>query len=143
VPKLACLECPLLGPPALPGLMGLVGDVDDGAGEVLILDRVGEILPDEIAFSRPSLTPLGVIGWSGDSGCSDGVEGSDDERMAFPSSESASKSSGGRRSFSMSDLRLCPPELGSSTVQCKENTHASWNPLMASLISSMPEASVP
>ena len=111
VPKLACLECPLLGPPALPGVMGLVGDVGDGTGEVLILDRVGETLLGEIAFSRPSLTPLGVISWCGDSGCSDGVDGSDDESMAFPSSESASKSSGGRRSFSMSDLRLCSQEL--------------------------------
>lgn len=39
--------------------------------------------------------------------CSAGVEGMEDEEiMALPSSDEASYSSGGRRSFSISDLRL-------------------------------------
>jgi len=57
-----------------------------------------------MTFSRPALTPFALT-----PGCSSdfswGVDGCDDI-IALPSSESASKSSGGRRSFSISDLRL-------------------------------------
>ena len=59
---------------------------------------------EEITFSKPSATPFGEIG-GGRTTDSGGVLGWED-RIALPSSESASKSSGGRRSFSISDLRL-------------------------------------
>ena len=110
VPKLACRECPRLKPPPRDGLMGLVGLVGEYTGEpgictgglVLMLAR-GK--PAVITFSSLAVTPLGVMGGGTVSGFSDGVVGSDD-MMALPSSESASKRSGGSRSFSISDLRL-------------------------------------
>lgn len=112
VPRLACLEWPRLKPPTtgLTGLVGVVGEYkDDGdfgecPGDVLILVSVAGSAPDDIAFSSPAATPLGLTGGGGDSGFSAGVEGCD--MIALPSSESASKSSGGSRSFSISDLRL-------------------------------------
>lgn len=106
MPKLACLEWPLLKPPALGGLEGLAGDVGVCVGEMSILERVEGMAPDEIALSRLSATPLGLTGTVAGSIPSAGLAGSDAEIIAFPSSESTSKSSGGSRSFSMSDLRL-------------------------------------
>jgi len=104
VPKLACLEWPRLKPPGdgatgLPGA-GAGGDCDPL--EVLMRDK-GWPLKDVI-FSKPSATPFGEIGGGGTAD-SEGVVGWED-RIALPSSESASKSSGGKRSFSISDLRL-------------------------------------
>lgn len=68
--------------------------------EVLILDNGG--VPDAIACSRPAVTPSA---FRGADAASPGVVGCEFMR-ALPSTESASKSSGGRRSFSISDLRL-------------------------------------
>lgn len=147
VPRLACLEWPLLKLPD-DGLIGLVGEyideieLGDCVGEVLMFVRVAGIEPEEIAFSRPAVTPLGVTGGGGDSSCSEGVAGC--ERMAFPSSESASKSSGGSRSFSISDLRLvCCGMLIIVAHDTLTKTYASSNPLIASLIPSDPDANVP
>jgi hypothetical protein len=73
---------------------------------VLIIDREAGTAPELIACCRPSLTPLGDTG-GGESTFSRGVDGCEpDCNIALPSSESASNNSGGRRSFSISDLRL-------------------------------------
>lgn len=101
VPKLACLTCPFLDAEGEIGLMGEGCERED----VAVLMREGMALA-AMAFSRLSATPFGAGG-----GCSTepsaGVLGSEeDPKIALPSSESASKRSGGRRSFSMSDLRL-------------------------------------
>jgi hypothetical protein len=113
VPKLACRECPRLNPPPRDGLIGLVGLVGEytgetgvcvGVGDVLVLMLVSGVLA-EMTFSSLAATPLGVTGGGSVSGFSEGVVGTDD-MMALPSSESASKRSGGSRSFSISDLRL-------------------------------------
>jgi len=116
VPRLACLECPLLNPPG----DVLVGENADeggvGAGAVLIF-------PGVTFFSNPAATPFDVTGSGATSAVSAGVVGC--EMMALPSSEAGSNKSGGKRSFSISALR------------------ASSNPLIASLIPSVPKASVP
>jgi hypothetical protein len=108
VPRLAWRACPRLN-----GVVGLAGDCSgvglpaDGADAVLMRARVGEPAAGAAlsasAFSSDSATPLGETGAGWEN--SEGVVGWE-ERMAFPSSESASKRSGGRRSFSISDLRL-------------------------------------
>lgn len=69
--------------------------------------------PRDRARSRLAATPLGETG-GGASCASEGVAGCD--RMALPSSESASKSFGGRRSFSISDLRLRDVQIRSLTT---------------------------
>ena len=61
--------------------------------------------------------------------------------IALPSSESASYRSGGRRSFSISDFRLRGDQTKSTQSSCK--TYASSKPVMASLMPSVPAASVP
>ena len=99
VPKLACLECPCpLLPPGEIGEIGLPGggcEIEDK--EVLIRDKGGSLPPS----SEPSTAPFGNTSTSvGELDC---IE---DPKIALPSSESASKRSGGRRSFSISDLRL-------------------------------------
>jgi hypothetical protein len=74
----------------------------------------------------------------------DGASGRDWEcacRARKAVASSASNSSGGRRSFSISDLRLGRDER--STVGKKRETYASSNPEMASLMPSVPNASVP
>lgn len=67
--------------------------------------------------------------------------------ITFPSSESASKSSGGRRSFSISDFRLFDYIHEHHWIKknlCRRvGTYASSKPVMASLIPSEPSASVP
>lgn len=74
-----------------------MGDI----GEVLMRDGGRPLVT--IALSTLSATPFGDTGaaWTvlsaGGLGCA---------KMALPSSESASNKSGGRRSFSISDLRL-------------------------------------
>jgi hypothetical protein len=149
VPRLACRECPRLNPPPRDGLMGLVGlvgeytgEAGDGVGDVLVLMLVRTVLA-EITFSSLAETPLGVTGGGAASGVSDGVVGSDDI-MALPSSESASKRSGGSRSFSISDLRLSEwVSRWERSIGGERNTYASSKPLMASLIPSVPDASVP
>ena len=100
VPKLACLVCPFLPP-------GEIGLIEEGCEmeDIPVLMREGMVLA-AIALSRLSATPFGAggAGWAAPSA---GVLGSEeDPKIALPSSESASKRSGGRRSFSMSDLRL-------------------------------------
>lgn len=72
--------------------------------EVFMRDR-GAL---DVSFSRVSATPFGVTGgaWMPLSLGVPGSEEDPDTNMALPSSESASKRSGGRRSFSISDLRL-------------------------------------
>lgn len=77
----------------LPGDDGVMGDV--GAEE-------GTMSPEAMTLSSAAVTPLTG---GGDPDASAGEFGCD-ERIALPSSDSASKSSGGRRSFSISDLRL-------------------------------------
>ena len=102
VPKLACLECPRLNPAG--DAIGLACDPDGGV-DVLIRDS--GIPRAAISFSRPSGTPLAGIAFGGpEMSGSPGVVGIELDRMALPSTESASKSSGGRRSFSISDFRL-------------------------------------
>jgi hypothetical protein len=96
VPKLACRPWPRRNGIAGPELE----DSDDGVGGPMGLD--GAL---EKASSSAAVTPLGgisLLNW----GSSTGVWGSEDEIYALPSSESASTSSGGSRSFSISDLRL-------------------------------------
>ena len=100
VPKLACLECPRLNPVGDGAPLGLGCDGDEGE-DVLIRDR--GVPRAAINFSKPSDTPFNGPAVSSGSA---GVVGRELDRMALPSSESASKSSGGRRSFSISDLRL-------------------------------------
>ena len=102
VPKLACLACPLLGE-------GVdIGDCEleerEDIPEVFMRDR-GAL---DVSFSRLSATPFGVTGgaWMAPSLGVLGSEEDPDTNMALASSESASKRSGGRRSFSISDFRL-------------------------------------
>lgn len=113
VPRLAWRECPRLNAPGtvgLVGLVGVVGLVGEYTGETGVCGVEGALVlmlvmvPADIAFSSLALTPLGVTGGGAVSGLSVGVVGRD--MMALPSSESASKRSGGSRSFSISDLRL-------------------------------------
>lgn len=89
VPRLAVLPWPRLdGAP-------IDVDVELGIGDVGIPPSVA------ITCSRAAETPLAG---TGEPVSSDGVGGFD--IIARPSSEFASYSSGGRRSFSISDLRL-------------------------------------
>jgi len=87
VPRLAVLLWPRLdgGP--------IDDEIEPGVGEVR--------LSEAMTFSRAAETPLAG---TGDAISSDGVGGFD--IIARPSSEFASYNSGGRRSFSISDLRL-------------------------------------
>jgi hypothetical protein len=86
------------------GEFGLMGEGCERE-DVDVLMREGIALA-AIAFSRLSATPFGA-GGAGSPAPSAGVLGSEeDPKIALPSSESASKRSGGRRSFSISDLRL-------------------------------------
>lgn len=89
VPRLAVLPWPRLdgGP--------IAGNVELGVGDV------GVPLSEAMTSSRAAETPLAG---TGDAVSSDGVGGFD--IIARPSSEFASYSSGGSRSFSISDLRL-------------------------------------
>ena len=89
VPRLAVLPWPRLdgGP--------IAGNVEPGVGDV------GVPPPEAMTFSRAAETPPAG---TGDAGSSDGDGGFD--IIARPSSELASYRSGGRRSFSISDLRL-------------------------------------
>lgn len=99
VPRLAWRPCPRLN-----GVVGM-----DAVGEVGEIGVLGPwLLTDEgvepliIASSSAAATPFAG---GGEAGVPSGVDGPDD-RIALPSVESASYRSGGRRSFSMSDLRL-------------------------------------
>ena len=94
-----------------------------------------------ITFSKPSATPFGET-MGGGMPDSEGVVGCED-KIALPSSESASKSSGGRRSFSISDLRLLVMDVRRFPTREQWKTYASSKPLIASLIPSEPEARVP
>ena len=96
VPKLACRPWPRRN-----GIVGpVLDDGEEGVGGPMGLD--GAL---DKASSSAAATPLGgtsLPAWES----SPGVWGSEDEMYALPSSESASTSSGGSRSFSISDLRL-------------------------------------
>jgi len=70
---------------------------------VLIWER--GLLRPLFCFSSPSAIPVAVIGVCCEA-VSLGVLGTDEDKIALPSSESASNSSGGNRSFSISDFRL-------------------------------------
>jgi len=94
-----------LGEDGLIGLAGLVGEEGDWVGEVAILESDDGTAPASIACLRLSLTPFGEKRGADSIVSEEGVDGCE-ERMAFPSSESASNNSGGSRSFSISDLRL-------------------------------------
>ena len=89
VPRLAVLLWPRLSGGTIDG------DAVPGVGDV------GVPLPEAMARSRAAETPLAG---TGDAVSSDGDGGFD--IIARPFWESASYSSGGRRSFSISDLRL-------------------------------------
>lgn len=96
VPRLAVLPWPRLdgGP--------IAGNVEPGAGNVEPgVGNVGDPPPEAMTRSRAAETPLAG---TGDAVSSDGDGGFD--IIARPSVEFASYSSGGRRSFSISDLRL-------------------------------------
>lgn len=88
---------PRLAPLLWPRLEGgpIVGNTEMGAGDV------GVPPPEAMARSSAAVTPLAG---TGDDVSSDGDGGFD--IIARPCCESASYSSGGRRSFSISDLRL-------------------------------------
>ena len=75
---------------------GLMGDCIEEMAEIAVLMGVGLAI---------SVTPFGNpnAGWGLSAG---GGQACEDSKMALPSSELASKRSGGRRSFSISDLRL-------------------------------------
>jgi hypothetical protein len=88
VPRLAALLWPRLGGP-------IAGNIELGVGDV------GVPPPKAMARSSAAVTPLAG---TGDDVSSDGDGGFD--IIALPCCESASYSSGGRRSFSISDLRL-------------------------------------
>ena len=104
VPRLAWRPCPRrkgdtdidvgdVGEVGVPGPtsveMGVMGE--GGAGS------------EAMTSSRALATPLAE---TGSAAAGSGVVGWEDERIALPSSDDASKSSGGSRSFSISDLRL-------------------------------------
>ena len=89
VPRLAVLPWPRLNDAPIDG------DVEPGVGDV------GVPPSDAMTRSRAAETPLAG---TGDPVSSDGVGGFD--IIARPSSEFASYRSGGKRSFSISDLRL-------------------------------------
>lgn len=89
VPRLAVLPWPRLNGAAIDD------DVEPGVGDK------GAPTSDSMTRSRAAETPFAG---TGDPVSSDGVGGFD--IIARPSSEFASYSSGGRRSFSISDLRL-------------------------------------
>lgn len=113
VPRLAFLPCPRLklGVPTT-GLPTGDGEPDPAAPadawSVLIRDMgdAGNCTDPAVAIacSNPAETPF-VLSGAASVKYSPGVVGWE-LMSAFPSSESASKSSGGRRSFSISDLRL-------------------------------------
>jgi hypothetical protein len=94
VPKLAWRECPRLN-----GVTG--GDCVTGVTGTLDEDIPGGAAVPKLAPSRIGPMPLSEKGWGTSS---IGVLGN--VTSAFPSSESASTSSGGSRSFSISDFRL-------------------------------------
>ena len=93
VPRLAVLLWPRL-------VGGPIDGITDGDGEPRV-GGVGGPLSVAMTFSRAAETPPAG---TGDAVSSDGVGGFD--IIARPSVESASYRSGGRRSFSISDLRL-------------------------------------
>jgi hypothetical protein len=118
VPRLACRPCPRRN-----GIDGLPDGDAEGEGEPLASDTaVSSASPVLLSVSAPALAGVpGVVGSAtagaaaevssvgvagkGDEAPEEGTDEPEDMR-ALPSSDSASTSSGGRRSFSMSDLRL-------------------------------------
>jgi hypothetical protein len=113
VPKLACRPWPRRN--AVVGLVGELGLVLPETGEPKVPPRVvGEVLvlresggAPPFCCARAASRLAAVIAADMSRSCSAGVDGmEDDEMMALPSSDEASNSSGGSRSFSISDLRL-------------------------------------
>lgn len=103
VPRLTCRVCPRRNGAA-------VGEGDALALAGLVLPRVGGTVVSSLRSACMTLAEANEAAAAGSG--SVGVTGiedepDDDEDMsAFPSSDAASMSSGGKRSFSMSDLRL-------------------------------------
>ena len=101
VPRLACRPCPRRN-----GDTPDTGDVGDngepGAGGGGAPSAAVGCVPVAMACSSAAVTPLGETGGTVSSA---GVVGCEEMRP-LPSSDSGSYNSGGRRSFSISDLRL-------------------------------------
>lgn len=127
VPRLAWRPCPRRNGDV--GGMLEAEDAEPGVG-----GRPALVL--EITSSRAAVTPLAGMGAELSSEGEGGFV-----IIARPSSESASYRSGGRRSFSMSDLRLV--DVGNYTSICSRATYASSKLVIASLMPSAPEANVP
>ncbi len=117
VPKLAWRACPAR----------LKGDIDEGdegdVGEMGEMGEGGAGLLVVITRSSASLTPFAG---TGEEGVASGVLGCD--IIALPSSDSASYKSGGRRSFSISDLRLCDKPTVSTLGRSKEEPETHTRP---------------
>lgn len=90
--------------------------MEPGVAPVAVLMDVGDVAPLDMAFSRAAATPL-AGGAPPASMDSPGVVGCD--MYALPSAESKSTSSGGRRSFSISDFRLIMRVSEESTMGSK------------------------
>ena len=105
VPKLAWRPCPRRNgdAPADIGDVGEMGDAGDGSWPSDVLIGAGSVGVLAMTCSRAAATPFGDTG--GGSESSAGVVGWEEMRP-FPSSDSGSYRSGGKRSFSMSDFRL-------------------------------------
>lgn len=127
-----------------PGLVPDTGDPTPPPSDVVsvLSESGGGPFPFCCASAASRFAALMAVEMS--DSCSAGVEGieDDEERRALPSSDDASKSSGGSRSFSISDLRL-RPGISYWFSFDRDSTHASSKPLIASLIPSEPDASVP
>ena len=108
VPRLAWRPCPRLKGTG-GGPVGDAGDAGVLGPEVL----TGVTEPVEIACSRACATPAAGGGVAGEPSGDAGPE----DRIALPSSDSASYRSGGRRSFSISDLRLGKNVRGSNNCE--------------------------
>lgn len=100
VPRLACRACPLLNTPDVGDVMGEPNVGDEAPVDVLLIADAGKD-PNAMASSSPLV--IGVIAPDGEFECEDSI--------GIASSDSGSTKSGGRRSFSMSDFRLCTQSL--------------------------------
>lgn len=115
VPRLACRPCPRRN-----GVVDIeIGDVGEtgvpGLGGTAVLRGEGEV-GFAMTCSSAAATPFGDIGGTASS-C--GVAGWELMRP-LPSSDSGSYSSGGRRSFSISDFRL--PVMGTRDQTLQTST---------------------
>jgi hypothetical protein len=121
---------------------GVVGDGDpELVPGVTLVSSSRELClsPPRPAAAEPrDSISVGVVGIEDDA--DDDVEA--DDIIALPSSDPTSIRSGGNRSFSISDLRLGTARQNGGKDE-EEHTHASSNPVIAFLMPSEPDASVP